>query len=356
MTTKPLGIGVIGAGILGTRHARVFAELSAARLVAVSDTHDGRADEVASRHGARAFRDHREMLFALGPSGSGEIAAAAVATPDFAHHDVVCDCLSAGLDVLVEKPLAMSVAEARSMISLARERGRVLMVNYSQRWLPENRRIEELFRDGTLGSPAFIESHRWDAAWVPERMITWSARTTPIHFMSSHDIDLIVHWLGDRVESVSAFAHHGALAEARGLSGVVDGYVALLRFRAGTVVSLHSTWIVPDTFPAAADTYLEVLGSRGAVWLNGNARQLRFYGEHHSEQVTYGGPVTATEVNGRIEGAFTESLKSFLAAVAGRDVDAPASAERTLHVVEIQEAIVRAAKSRDVVTFGGDVR
>jgi predicted dehydrogenase len=351
MATEVLGVGVIGAGILGSRHARVFAELPAARLVAVADTHDGRAEEVASRHGARAFRDHREMLATLGPAGTNEIAAAAVATPDFAHHDVVRDCLDAGLDVLVEKPLAMGVADARAMTRLAEQGRRLLMVNYSQRWLPEHRRIEELLRDGTLGRPAFIESHRWDAAWVPGRMIGWAARTTPIHFMSSHDIDLIVHWLGDRVESVSAVAHRGALAEARGLDGVVDGYAALLRFRGGTVASLHSSWILPDTFPTAADSYLELLGSRGAVWLSGNSRQLRLYATQHSEQVTYGGPVTATEVNGRIEGAFTESLHSFLAAVRARELDAPTSARRTMHVVELQEAIVRAAESGEVVTL-----
>jgi predicted dehydrogenase len=296
------------------------------------------------------------MLAALGPAGSGELGAAAVATPDHAHHDVVRDCLEAGLDVLVEKPLAMSVAEARSMISAARQHKRVLVVNYSQRWLPENRRIEELLRDGTLGRLAFVESHRWDAAWVPERMIGWAARTTPIHFMSSHDIDIILNWLGDHVETVSALAHRGALAETRGLTDVVDGYAALLRFRGGTVVSLHSTWIVPDSFPTAADTYMELHGSRGAVWLNGNARQLRFYGGSQSEQVTFSGPVTATEVNGRIEGAFTESLKAFIAAVRARDLDVPTSAQRTLHVVEIQEAILRAAESGAVVRLDGELR
>jgi len=351
MATRGLGVGVIGAGILGARHARVFGELADARLAAVADTDVARADEVASRHGGAAFHDHREMVAALGPGGTGEIAAVAVATPDFLHYDVVRDCLEAGLDVLVEKPLAMSVAEARGMAELARADGRVLIVNYSQRWLPEHRRIEELVRAGTLGRPAFVESHRWDAAWVPERMISWASRTTPIHFMSSHDIDLVVHWLGDRVETVSAVAHHGALAEARGLAGVVDGYAALLRFRGGAIASLHSSWILPDTFPAPADTYLELLGSRGAVWLNGNAREMRVYDERRTERTTYGGPVKANEVDGRLEGAFTESLRAFLASVRTRDLDAPTSARRTLHVVEVQEAIVRAAERGTVVTL-----
>jgi predicted dehydrogenase len=275
----------------------------------------------------------------------------AVATPDFLHRDPVCDSLASGLDVLVEKPLATCVADARAMAELARKRARVLTVNYSQRWLPEHRKIEELLRDGTLGRLAFVQSHRWDAAWVPERMIGWAARTTPIHFMSSHDIDLILHWLGDRVETVTAAAHHGVLTETRGVGGAVDGYAALLRFRGGTVASLHSSWILPDSFPTAADAYLELLGARGSVFLRGNERELRVYGERHGERIAYGGPVTATEVNGRLEGAFTESLRAFLAAVRTRDLDAPTSAHRTLHVVEVQEAIVRAAAAGAPVTL-----
>jgi predicted dehydrogenase len=341
---------VIGAGILGSRHARVLHELPDARLVAVADLNEARAREVAGRHGARGFEDYGTMMRELGPDGSGELEAVTVATPDFLHLEPVTAALEAGLDVFVEKPLAMSLDEARRMTRLAAERGRLLVVNYSQRWLPEHRRVEALVRGGTLGRVAFVESHRWDAAWVPERMISWADRTTPIHFMSSHDIDLIIHWLGERVETVQAVAHRGALA-AKGLANVVDGYAAILRFRSGTVASLHSSWVLPETFPAAADAHLEVIGSGGAVWLEGNAREMRYYAGDHSERLTFGGPVTATEVNGRIEGAFTESLRAFLAAARDRDLACPTAASNTLHVVEVQEAIVRAAESGSTISL-----
>jgi predicted dehydrogenase len=342
------GVAVVGAGILGSRHARVLHERPDVRLVAVADLNEVRAREVAARHGARGFEDYAAMMRELGPQGSGELDAVTVATPDFLHLEPVSAALEAGLDVFVEKPLAMTLDEARRMATLARERGRLLVVNYSQRWLPEHRRVESLVRDGGLGRVAFVESHRWDAAWVPERMISWAARTTPIHFMSSHDIDLIIHWLGERVETVQAVAHRGALA-AKGLAAVVDGYAAILRFRSGAVASLHSSWILPETFPAAADAHLEVIGSAGALWLEGNAREMRLYAGDRSEKLTFGGPVTATEVNGKLEGAFTESLRAFLAAARQRDLDPPTSASRTLHVVEVQEAIVRAAESGSTV-------
>ncbi|HEX4934403.1 MAG TPA: Gfo/Idh/MocA family oxidoreductase, partial [Gemmatimonadaceae bacterium] len=339
MSTTSIGVAVIGAGILGTRHARVYHERPEAQLVAIVDPELERATNVAAGKGARPFSSTREMLAAVGPAGSGEVRAASVATPDHLHLEPVTACLEAGVDVFVEKPLAIDEGEARAMVALAQQRGRVLVVNYSQRWLAEHRRVEALLRDGTLGTPAFVESHRWDAAWVPERMIPWSGSTTPIHFMSSHDIDLILHWLGERVMSVTAVAHRGALGEQRGLEGRVDGYVALLTTERGTVISLHSSWILPDAFPLAADSYLELMGGRGSLWLGGSTRELKLYTQGHSERVTFGGPATATEVNGKIEGAFTESLVGFLDAVRTRTLDTPTAAANTLHVVEVQAAI-----------------
>jgi len=348
----PLGVAVVGAGILGSRHARVLHELGEARLVAVADHHDERARQVAARHGARPYTDYEAMIAELGPRGTGELAAVHVATPDFLHVEPVRAALEAGLDVFVEKPLTLAAAEGRELARLAEERGRLLVVNYSQRWLPEHRRVSELVRAGALGRVAFVESHRWDAAWVPERMISWASRTTPIHFMSSHDIDLIVHWLGDRVETVRAVAHRGALEEAKGLAGVVDGYAAILTFRGGTVASLHSSWVLPETFPAAADAHLEVMGSAGALFLEGNAREMKLYAGERSERIAFGGPVTATEVNGKLEGAFTESVRAFLGAARARELELPTSAANTLHVVEIQEAIVRSAETGETVRLG----
>jgi predicted dehydrogenase len=329
-----LKIGVIGAGLLGSRHARVYGELPGCELAAVCDLDPGRAEAVGKRFGARPFTDVDEML------ASG-LDAVSVATPDHAHTAPVRACLAAGAHVLVEKPLTLDPAEARSLVADANERRRVLMVNYSQRWLPEHRRIDDLLADGTLGEVVFVGSRRWDAAWVPGRMIAgWAARTTPIHFMSSHDIDLILRWVGRPVERVQAEVHRGGL----GLPGVVDGYDALVRLQGGASVSLHSSWVMPESFPVAADTRLELLGTRGALLLTGSTREMELYRPGARERIAFGGPATADEVGGRLAGAFVESLRSFVAAVQAGDLAAPTSAARTLDVVDLQAAIIAAAE------------
>ncbi|HLW48240.1 MAG TPA: Gfo/Idh/MocA family oxidoreductase [bacterium] len=328
-----LTVAVVGAGLLGARHARAYAEMAGCRLAGVYDVDAGRAGAVAARHGVRAFPSLEALLRA-------GVDAVSVATPDHAHHEPAAACLAAAAHVLVEKPLTIDPAEADGLIRLAAERGRVLMVNYSQRWLPESRRIERLIASGALGEIAFIESHRWDAAWVPGRMIAgWAARTTPIHFMSSHDIDLILAWTGRRARRVFAVAHRGARAG----EGVVDGYDALVTLDGGARVSLHSSWILPDTFPAAADSRLEILGAEGAVFLDGNRRELAIFARDHSERVAFAGPRTADDVNGRLAGAFVESLSEFVRAAGVGDLGAPTSAARTRHVVDVQAAVVASA-------------
>jgi predicted dehydrogenase len=352
MNTK-LGVGVIGVGILGSRHARVYQEQEATQLVGIADSDPKKSKELGNKLNVRSFDDHRAMITALGPKGSGELAAVTVSTPDFAHFEIVKDCLESGLDVFVEKPLTMDMGEARSLVALASKNSRLLVVNYSQRWLPEHRHVEELVRSSSLGSIAFIESHRWDAAWVPQKMIGWGAKTNPIHFMSSHDIDLITYWLDDKVETVQAMVRKGMLSASLGNPEIVDGIVAILRFRKGTVVSLHSSWILPAGFPLAADTYLEVLGEAGTVFLTGSGREFRLYKNDWAEKLTYSGPATATEVQGRLEGAFVKSLLAFVDASQKRVQDIPTSAGRTIHVVEVQDAILRAATTASIVHLKG---
>ena len=354
--SSQIGVGVIGVGILGSRHARVYQEQEATNLVAVADKNPTKGGELAAKLGVKFFGNYSELIQTLGPKGSGQLQAVSVATPDHAHYDIVKECLLGGLDVFVEKPLTLSLDEARSLIALAEKESRVLTVNYSQRWLPEHRRVEELLRSGAVGPVAFVESHRWDAAWVPQRMISWGAETTPIYFMSSHDIDLITYWLDDKVVTVQAMLQKGILSAASGKSDFVDGIVALLRFSRGTVVSLHSSWILPNAFPLAADTYLEIHGRDAAIFLGGSTREFRLFKNDTAEKNVYSGPATATEVQGRLEGAFVQSLLTFVEASRNRQLQGPTSAACTAHVVQVQEAIMRSARTSTTVHLTGETR
>jgi len=336
-----LRIAVVGAGILGRRYARVLHELEGAALAGVTSRTFERAQEVASAWGAPAYASVHELLHEL------PCDAVAVATPDHLHTDVVLAALRHGRHVLVEKPLATRAHEATAMVREARERGLVLQVNYSQRWVTEYAWIKQHIDDGVIGRPVLATSSKQDTSYVPTRMIAWAADTSPIFFMSSHDLDLVAWFFGARATRVVAHEQRGVL-EARGIA-VHDAVDALVRYDNGASASFHSSWIHPETWPTIVTERMTIIGERGVIHYEGRERRVSCFNDQGGENVSFTGPQTATEVEGRLEGGFRSSLAEFCRCV--RSGEEPAtSAARTLHVTETQLAIVASAAGDGVPT------
>ncbi len=277
-------VAVVGAGILGKRHARVFGEIDGARLVAVADHSLERAQAAAGA--GRAFTSIEELLAGV------ECDAVAVATPDHLHVDVVTAALNAGKHVLVEKPLATSVGAARAMIELAERNGLVLQVNYSQRWVPEYAWIKQQIAAGSIGRPRLVQSSKQDTIYVPTRMINWAAHTSPIWFMSSHDIDLVCWFLDDRATSIVARETRGVL-DGLGID-THDGVDALVRYAGGATLALHSSWIHPETYPVLVVDRMSIVGDAGVIEFQSRGRQIECYTRAGGTTMSFSGPQTAT--------------------------------------------------------------
>jgi predicted dehydrogenase len=140
-------VAVIGTGYLGRLHARVYSELEEAQLAAVVDVDRARADDIAAAHGSRAYTDFREVL--------PFVDAVSVVTPTETHYGIAMECLRAGKDILVEKPIASTVREADSLIDEAARRGLCLQVGHIERFNPATDELLPLFE-----SPRFVEAER----------------------------------------------------------------------------------------------------------------------------------------------------------------------------------------------------
>ncbi|MBP7688207.1 MAG: Gfo/Idh/MocA family oxidoreductase [Thermoflexales bacterium] len=340
-TTEKLRVAVVGAGILGSRHARVFAEQPDCELIAVVDINSARAEQVAQTHGARAFTDYEAMLHSV------EVDAVAIATPDHLHCAPVVTALRAGKHVFVEKPLATTAQDSRDMVAAAASAKVVAMVNYSQRYVSDHVWIKRAIESGELGQPAFILSVKFDTRSVPTGMIAgWAAQTSPIYFMSSHDLDL-VHWfLGTDPIDVFAQEVRGTL-EAQGIP-VHDGLNALIQFEGGVSANFHSSWIHPNTYPRIADGYMQIIGSEGALTYHARTRTAELYNARGGQEVKFSGPHTADVVDGKITGAFTASLRHFVDCIReGREPDT--SPRRVLPTAEVQAAAIQSLGSRQPV-------
>ncbi len=339
--TEKLRVAVVGAGILGSRHARVFAEQPDCELIAVADLNAARAEQVAQTHGARAFTDYEVMLHTV------DVDVVAVATPDHLHRAPVVTALRAGKHVFMEKPLATTAQDAHDIVAAAASAKVVAMVNFSQRYVSDHVWIKRAIENGELGQPAFILSVKFDTRSVPTGMIaSWAAQTSPLYFMSSHDLDL-VHWfLGANPIDVFAQEVHGTL-EAQGIP-VHDGLNALIQFEGGVSANFHSSWIHPNTYPRIADGYLQIIGSEGALTYHARTRTAELYNAHGGQEVKFSGPHTADIVDGKITGAFTASLRHFVECIReGREPDT--SPRRVLPTAEVQAAAIQSLGSKQPV-------
>lgn len=332
-----INVAVVGAGILGSRHARVFRELDESELVAVIDTDAARAQRVADGNGAKSFTDLKHALAAV------DVDAISIATPDHLHRDPVLAALEAGKHVLLEKPLATTADDARAIVNATEKSNRIAMVNFSQRYVSDHAWIKQRIDAGDIGAPKMVISVKFDTISVPTGMIAgWSAKTSPIFFMSSHDLDMTQWYVSANPVEVVAREVRGTL-DVRGFD-VHDGLNALIAFENGVSANFHSSWIHPNTYPRIADGYLQIIGTAGAIMYTNRTRTGEIFSARGGEKVEFTGPHTADEVNGKITGAFVSSLQHFLACIRdGREPDT--SPRRALPIAIAQAATMDAIRT-----------
>ncbi len=300
---EKLRIGVIGAGIMGRLHARIVHEHAAAELVGVYDTNGQRAAELAAQYGASACAELGQLL-QLG------LDALIVAVPDFLHYEPVMAALSAGKHVLVEKPLATEVSEAEAIAAKVRETGLKLMVNYSNRWIPAYLQAKREVESGRLGRILWAYARKNDTINVATEMLAWSAKSSPAWFLSSHDVDYVRWCFG--AEAVEAYATGQKMALAQLGVETYDGIQAIVKFANGAAAIFESGWIYPNTFPTTVDSFIELVGSGGAIHIDRTRESLAVT---TAAGHLYPKTSITVEVAGRLQGALPTSVGLFIEAV-----------------------------------------
>jgi predicted dehydrogenase len=212
---SPIRAAVVGCGHFGRHHADKYAASARARLVAVVDRDAQAARILADRLGVQALSNADELI--------GLADAASVAVPTSEHFSVASRLLEGGVNVLVEKPIAVSIREADALIALAARRARVLQVGHLERF-----NAAVLTLDDVIKQPLFIESHR---------VAPFSDRGTDVDVVLDlmiHDIDLIQLLVGRPLAAVDAVG-------VPVLSGHDDIANARLRFEGGCVANVTAS-------------------------------------------------------------------------------------------------------------------
>ncbi|HLQ07347.1 MAG TPA: Gfo/Idh/MocA family oxidoreductase [Nitrososphaerales archaeon] len=183
-------VGVIGMGNMGSQHLRVYGDLSAkCEVVGVAEKDELRWESRKKSTGGEFFSDYHEMLTNSKPD------AVSIALPNALHCSAAIDCLKAGVDVLVEKPIALSLNDAKRMIDVARHEERVLMVGHVERFNPAVQFIRKYVNDGKLGELYYLSSRR--LGFYPSRL-DGAGRFGVSLDLAIHDVDVMRFIMGQR--------------------------------------------------------------------------------------------------------------------------------------------------------------
>jgi predicted dehydrogenase len=231
-----LKVAVVGVGSVGQHHARLFAAMPDVELSAVVDVRADRANDIAARYGTRAFVNAADIV--------GKVDAVSVATPTSSHVDVALPFIASGAAVLVEKPLASSVADADRLIAAADARGIVLAAGHTERFNPAVAAALPM-----VSEPRFVEIHRLGE--FPERSLDIDV----VFDLMIHDLDLLLATVASPVESVEAVG-------VNVLTPRVDIANARIRFETGCIANVTASRISRDRVRKARffqrDAYISI--------------------------------------------------------------------------------------------------
>src|SRR5690348_2261845 len=237
--SKKIRVAVVGAGEFGRNHARVYRELDGAELVGVFDENPERAAAVAAEFQTLVLTRLEEL--------PGRADAASVAVPTVAHAEVGCRLLEMGLDVLVEKPMAVNLAEADALLHAAKKNGQIPQVGHVERFNPAVIAVEPI-----LNRPLFFEVHRL-GVFTPR-----SLDVDVIYDLMIHDLDILLALVKEPVMEVKAVG-------IPVLTDKVDIAHARLEFTGGAVANITASRVSTE-----------------------RVRKMRFFQEHEYISLDYG--------------------------------------------------------------------
>jgi len=221
VSESPLNVAVVGVGAFGRNHARVYHALQqagAVRLVGVADPDAPRAASVAQEFGCRAFASVGQML-----NTHGEVQAASVAVPTVSHLEVARTLMEAGIDVLIEKPVAATLAEADELVRIAAERKRIAQAGHLERFNPAVRATLRIIR-----KPMFFEVHRL-SVFTPRAL-----DVDVVLDLMIHDLDIVLTFVQSKVKEIRAVG-------LPILSGKVDIANVRVEFETGCVANFTAS-------------------------------------------------------------------------------------------------------------------
>jgi len=224
---KKTKVAVIGAGVMGINHVRVYSSMESTELVAVADPDSKNLEKAKKEYNAKGYSDYKKMLDEQKPE------AVSICVPTKFHYEIASEVISRGINVLVEKPITTTIEQADKLISLAKEKGITFMVGHIERFNPVVTELKQRINNNELGRVYKISSFRLSP--FPGRILDVGVTID----LAVHEIDIINYLTG------SGIKHVFAETARRIHSAQEDLLVANIKFQNGTIGVINCNWLTP---------------------------------------------------------------------------------------------------------------
>ena len=266
---KQIGVAVVGTGWCGGIRAETLAAHPLVRELHIAEVRPERLAEMrAKTRPASATADYKELL------NRNEIQAVYIsATPENLHYPMAKDFLSAGKHVFLEKPIAVTLAEADELIAIAKSKGLKFTIGYSQRFNPKFAYVRRCIRDGTIGKPVSALVSRHITRGLGKK-ISGRIKLSPAAMECTHDLDFLL-WCLEPAKPVRVYSqvNYGAMREA-GAQHVPDTQWLTVTMDSGLTFVCGGGWSLPPGYPNFSTTWIEMVGTEGAIMVDDSHRDV----------------------------------------------------------------------------------
>jgi len=311
-------VGVIGAGAMGQNHIRIYSEMPGVELVGISDIAVNRVNELSKRYSTMGFTDYKDLL-------KQNLDAVSIVVPTTLHRKVAIDAINANANVLVEKPIADTLENARDIVSEAHKANLTLMVGHIERFNPAVRKMKEIIDSGELGKVVSISARRVGPNNPRIRDVG------VILDIGVHDIDVISYLYGSNVLEVYAIA-------GKELHPHEDHASILLRFNDNNAGVVETNWLTPHK-----TRNFTVIGTEGVG-----------YGDYMAQTVFIHDKDWIKEAKIEKKEPLKCELEGFISACKGR-TEPLTTGEDGIHALEVALAAIMSYKTNSTIRISPSI-
>jgi predicted dehydrogenase len=266
---KQIGVAIVGTGWCGGIRAETCAAHPLVKSLHLAETRPERLAEISRKTAAKtATADYRDLLH------NPEIEAVFIsATPEDTHFPMARDCLAAGKHVFLEKPMALELAQADELIKVSGEKKLKFTIGYSQRFNAKFAYVRKSIRDGTIGKPVSALVSRHITRSLGQK-ISGRIKLSPAAMESTHDLDFVL-WCLEPAKPVRVYsqANYGVMQASSGAQ-VADTQWITVTMDSGLSFVVGGGWTLPPGYPNFSTTWIEMIGTEGAVMVDDSHRDV----------------------------------------------------------------------------------